>query len=221
MRIDRPTGLVNELDSLRRRVSTAERVNSVNNGGLSSGGFTVYNADGTPSVLLGLQPDGSRGVGVYDDNGNIMTLAGLAFGVRSASDTGIISWSQGGGDGSPVWTVTGPTVEVPVRTGRMIVIASGKVEAGGNKARAVYSWRVTGPTGPTSRIVEYSFDRGTSVLHDSGGLSVQTAGAFAFEHKDLLPGDYTVTSAYGFSSSPGPGGAFGSVSQRTLIVLPY
>jgi hypothetical protein len=161
----------------------------------------------------------SNGTITDPDTGKTVDLQSLAFGQEAAKDNG--TWSNGGANQGTTFFFGGPDIfNVPVRSGRLIVVHSAQLEVLGNKATMTYSSLVRPAAGGADTAP--SFSEALQVVDQNNStFGVRVQASYYRVVTGLVPGLYNVYSAYNcqqFSTATTPQG---SAQARALAVIPF
>lgn len=202
------------------RLEDLERGNRAGSTSIDNGALEVRQ-DGQTRVKVGELDDGSYGMAMYNDAGVALPLSQLAFGVKAESISTLRTATLN------AWTnIEHPAVDVEITTGRAIVIVSGWLHVydalanAGSPTTTALSYVMDHET--EGRVVDLSTTRAVAVesLSGQGMRGNYNQASFAYAHKDLPNGTYSVATA-STSSSIGAFPYTGETNHRSLIVLPY
>lgn len=194
-------------------------------------GYKVFDADGTLRIVAGQLGDGSYGLAAVNDLGQLVDLATLAFGQRTASvavqDATFNTTSYtdlevktAGGAATP-----GPEVTVTIgQSGRCKVTISAQINfstvTSGNVAGGAMSFHGAGPT-----TIEPSDDNALMFRlwnpSGDGGAQGKLKASHQVLLEDLLPGEYTFTAKYKCLSTGSPAADAANFEDRRLWVEPF
>jgi len=124
-----PDDIVKRISDLEARISTLERVPSLSSASIDAGGLTVKGGNirvtdpsGVVQVILGLQSDGSYGLGVLESGAGFHQVPYVYSDFIQTGETATSTSYQD-------LATVGPQVTVPVRSsGRIVVFATAQMQ---------------------------------------------------------------------------------------------
>lgn len=154
--------------------------------------------------------------------------------VAAANAAAVTLTGTAGSVGSLPWDVTsGPTADLYVPGGRLLVQVAASFEVYGNKCSLFAGYRVLGPApavDPTTHLPDFtgapvavapSLEKAAQLQDDGTGMN--QLGAFStFDLvTGLAPGWYRITEAYDLAYSATTGAPYGIATYRRLAVTRY
>lgn len=225
-----PDDLVSRLAALENRIATLERVPSLSNASIDSGGLNVkqgairvYDNLDQIRIAIGKLDDGNYDLAAYSSDGlSTVNLAQLAFGQHAAFDTTNCTVAVNSAFyGDPNTGTIGPSVtNVLIGTsGRAKVTISGHFDyltAASNDGQLFMSCQIDGATH-----VSASDDTALQEYYSAGGAAHRTI-SFSRTHlfTGLNPGIHTFTIKYAAEVTVGSSLTHG-FSDREIFVEPF
>lgn len=202
--------LLRRLRDLERQVRELQAGRRLEAATIRGGSLKVLDDQGQLQIQLGLLPDGTYGLAAVDADGKLVTLAGLAFGLRA--DTDPAQGSRTASDfGDLTGAAVGPAVNVTIgSTGRCIVILGCKMSYGDAFAGGLMGYTISGATTRTATVDE---SMESSITAENQVFSASKA----FLVEGLNPGVNTITAKYASAAN----GVAALFESRHLIAMPY
>lgn len=217
-----------ELKALRREVQQLRAARSLESASIgagidiTNGAVRIRDGSGDVVVQLGLLPDDTFGLAAVDPGtGQLVTLTTLAFGMRAARNTSVLSIGASTWDDPDIGDA-GPTISgVPIGTaGRCLVILSAALTPGlgeGDTGEIQMSMAISGATSrsPGGDVV---LGLGRSASGSPGGIDVPAGEmAAAGLAQNLNAGSHTFTAKYQNTSLAGDS----TIHRATMIIIPF
>jgi hypothetical protein len=186
---------------------------------IQDGGIAIFDLAGARRAILGKLDDGSYDIAFLDEASGIMLPSRQLLAPPVATDDDpIVFGAETGNLPLGSWVLDqGPSTDVHVYTGAMLVTVSCSMECEG--ASPVDFWVSIALAGPSALAPDQN--RGLHIRFDaSSGQSAQQQASREIPLTGLVPGDYTVSVVYKASSLGATPGA-ATASFRGLIVRAY
>lgn len=223
------TDLLAKIVQLEDRIDKLERVPRIGNTSIDKGALIIKDAAGNDIVEVGLMSDGryglrinntagaaqiragelaggGYGLEVVDSGGQLVSLATIAFGIRTA----FIATAQSRNNTAfgDLATV-GPSVSVTVGTsGNMILLITAEQLTAG--PTAIMAADIVGPTN-----ISPSDDKALTFAQSPSGSTLLAHSTSAILYSGLSAGAYTITAKYRTV------GGSASWQNRSLVAIPY
>jgi len=186
-------------------------------------GYKVFDASGNVKIVVGQLGDGSYGLAAVNDLGQLVDLAALAFGQRTAQ---ILTQEATFVTANYVdLTTVGPSVTVNIgQTGRCKVTITAQMNfstvTSGFVVGAAMSFLASGPD-----TVEPNDDNALMARlwnpTGDGGAQGKFKSSYQVLLEDLTPGEYTFTAKYKCLSTGSPAADAANFEDRRLWVEPF
>lgn len=185
-------------------------------------GYKVFDADGNVKIIAGQLGDGSYGLAAVNDLGQLVDLAALAFGQRTAQ----VLTQEGTTDITDYidLATVGPSVEVLIgQSGRCKVTITAQLNYSTVTANTVVGGAMSFvATGPETVLPSDDNAIMSRLWNPPGGVGAQQKFKASYQVllTGLLPGTYTFTCKYKSLASAGsPDGC--SFEDRRIWVEPF
>lgn len=186
-------------------------------------GYKVFDADGNLKIIAGQLGDGSYGLAAVNDLGQLVDLAALAFGQRTAQ---VLTQEATFTTSDYVdLTTVGPAVTVLIgQSGRCKVTITAQINysalGSGVVVGGAMSFLAQGP-----QTVEPSDDNAimSRLFNPTGAPGVQQKFKASYQVllEDLLPGTYTFTAKYKSLGTGSPSADAANFEDRRIWVEPF